>query len=291
MTNRNCPNRKPRVLLIGNSAKTSVTETMQRVEQIVAPHACIVGKVLGQHTDELIMGDPDLIVVLGGDGMMLAVGRAMGDRQVPMVGVNLGKLGYLAEFAVQDLADHIEQILDDSEHVSTGMMLDARVESDGVQRFHSPAMNDCVVQAGPPYRMVELAVFVDEEPLTSLAADGLIVSTPVGSTAHNMAAGGPIVQRGVDALVVTPICPHSLAHRPLVLRGTQAIEVIGVRVNEGTTIAVDGQISTPFKESDRLVIRAFEHRFKLIRHPDQTRWHTLLTKLKWGTRPEARSQR
>ena len=287
MTDSTHPSDKPRVFLIGNPDKPAVIDAMQRVEQIVAARAQVVGKVLAHHTDELRSAEPDLVVVLGGDGMMLAVARALGERQVPLVGVNLGKLGYLAEFGVQDLADHIDQILRDSQHVNDGMMLDVRIEGDDEPPFTSLAMNDCVVQSGPPYRMIELAVFADGEALTSLAGDGLIISTPIGSTAHNMSAGGPIVQNGVDAVVITPICSYSLANRPLVLRSLQAIDVIGVRVNEGTTVTVDGQISSPFRENDRLVVRAFDHRFRLVRHPGQSRWHTLLTKLKWGVRPES----
>lgn len=286
MTDSNHATDGPGVFLIGNPDKDSVVETMQRVEDIVSRHARIVGKALTYAGPDVITGEPDLIIVLGGDGMMLAVARSLGSQQVPLVGVNLGKLGYLAEFRVDDLADHIEQILDDSKHVSDGMMQQVSIYRDDTERFSSLAMNDCVVQAGPPYRMIELVIFADGQPLTSLAADGVIISTPIGSTAHNMAAGGPIVQNGVDAIVITPICPHTLAHRPLVLRSTQTVEIIGLHVNEGTTVSVDGQISSPFRQHDRLVVRAFEHRFRLVRHPDQSRWHTLITKLNWGMRPK-----
>ncbi len=281
---------RPRVFLIGNPDKASVSEAMKRVADILSPHACIVGRALAHEADQLETVRPDLVVVLGGDGTMLAVARALGEHQVPLLGVNLGKLGYLAEFGIGDLEDHIQEILDDSRHVSEGPMLTVNIQRDDEQTFASLAMNDCVVHAGTPYRMIELAIFADGQPLTSLAADGLIISTPIGSTAHNMAAGGPIIQNGVDAVAVTPICPHSLSHRPLVLRATQTIEVIGVRVNEGTTVAVDGQVSWPFHESDRLIVRAFDHRFKLVRHPGQSRWHPLLTKLKWGVRPDGRPQ-
>lgn len=289
MTRSGEPTRRPRVLLIGNPDKDSVAVTMQRVEQIVSRHACVVGKALAYPGPDVLDVPADLIVVLGGDGMILAMVRALGPRQVPLVGVNLGKLGYLAEFGVQDLEDHIEQILEDSKHVRDGLMQHVSVYRDDAEQFSSLAMNDCVVQAGPPYRMIELAIFADGQPLTSLAADGLIISTPIGSTAHNMAAGGPIVQNGLDAMVITPICPHTLSHRPLVLRSDQTVDVIGVRVNDGTTVAVDGQTSWPFQEADRLVVRAYEHRFKLVRHPEQSRWHTLVTKLNWGMRPRRRT--
>ncbi len=291
MTDQNSHTDKPKAFLIGNPDKDRVAESLENVEDIVSDHACIVGKALTKDTNIVAEASPDMVVVLGGDGMILSVVRAMGRRQVPIVGVNLGKLGYLAEFGVDDLADHISEIVKDSLHVSEGMMLDVAIHRGDEVIFSNLAMNDCVVQAGPPFRMIELAVFAEGQPLTNLAADGLIFSTPIGSTAHNMAAGGPILQRGLDAVVMTPICPHSFAHRPLVLRSTQAIEVIGIRVNEGTTVSLDGQISTPLCELDRLVIRTFDHRFKLVRHPGQTRWHTLITKLKWGTRPEGRTTR
>jgi NAD+ kinase len=276
----------PRVFLIGNPAKSSVTHAMEQVEKLLAPHAQIVGKAIAHHTSELAASEPDMVVVLGGDGMILGVARALGARQIPLVGVNLGKLGYLAEFGLQDFQDHLEQILFDPSNISTGMMLDVSLDRRSRQDFRSLAMNDCVVQAGPPYRMVELIVMADGEPLTSVAGDGLIISTPIGSTAHNMAAGGPIVEDGVDAIMITPICAHSFAHRPLVLRAGQIIDVIAVRANDGTTVAIDGQISVPFHIGDHLSVRASDHRFKLVRHPGQSRWHTLVTKLKWGVRPE-----
>jgi NAD+ kinase len=280
---------EPRVFLIGNPGKPSVAQALDQVEQIVSRHARVVGKLLSHPSGDLNEAQPDLVVVLGGDGMMLGVARALGSRQVPLVGVNLGKLGYLAEFSLKDLEDHFGQIVTDPSPLSEGMMLDAAVYHRSQPVFRSLAMNDCVVQAGPPYRMVELAVMADSQPLTSVLGDGLIVSTPIGSTAHNMSAGGPIVENGVNALVITPICPHSLAHRPLVLRADQAIDVIATRANEGTTVAIDGQFSVPLHVGDHLSVHTSEQRFKLVRHPGQTRWNTLLTKLKWGVRPESSS--
>ncbi len=277
---------EPRVFLIGNPDKSSAASAMEEIERIITPYARVVGRILARPTPELLATEPDLIIVLGGDGMILGVARSLGDRQVPIVGVNLGKLGYLAEFGLSDVEDHIAQILRDPTPISEGMMLEACVRRDGREYFRSMAMNDCVVQAGPPYRMVELAILADGHALTSMVGDGLIISTPIGSTAHNMAAGGPIVESMVEAVVITPICPHSFAHRPLVLRSTQTIDVIAVRANDGTTVAIDGQISVPLRVGDHLSLVASRHKFKLVRHPGQSRWHTLLTKLKWGLRPE-----
>jgi len=281
--------RPRRVVLIGNPDKPHVAKAMQQVKAVIARRAEVVGEALTHQSPTLLDAAPDIVVVLGGDGMILGVIRGMGGRQIPVVGVNLGKLGYLAEFALKDFEEHIDQILADSTHVSEGMMLDVSVFRNERRVFSSLAMNDCVVQAGPPYRMVELAVLADSSPLTRVAGDGLIISTPIGSTAHNMAAGGPIVENGVEGIVITPICPHSLAHRPLVLKANQVIDVIATRANDGTTLTIDGQISVPFHMGDCLSVSASPHKFKLVRHPGQGRWHTLVTKLKWGVRPEMSS--
>ena len=143
-------------------------------------------------------------------------------------------------------------------------------------------MNDCVIQAGPPFRMIELAVSVDGAELTRFAGDGLIIATPGGSTAHNMSAGGPILQPGLDAIVITPICPHSLTFRPIAVEGDSIIRVVATAVNEGTTARVDGQVSTVFHAGDELIVKRSHQSFQLVRNRANPPWHTLVTKLHWG---------
>jgi len=146
----------------------------------------------------------------------------------------------------------------------------------------SLAVNDCVVHAGPPYRMIKLSIDVDRSPLTQFSGDGLVLATPSGSTAHNMSVGGPLVQPEVRALVLTPISPHSFTHRPFVFAGSETIEVLIRQANEGTTAVIDGQATLSLKTGDKLTICRAAAEFQLVRNPTQPKWHTLIEKLKWG---------
>ena len=130
--------------------------------------------------------------------------------------------------------------------------------------------------------MIELSILVDEDHLTNVGGDGLVLATPTGSTAHNMSVGGPIVQPVTRAIILSPISPHSLTHRPIVTAGESIIEVVACKVNAGTTVVIDGQVELPLREEDRLVVRRWPHDFQLVHHPGQSRWHTLTQKLGWG---------
>lgn len=225
---------------------------------------------------------PDRVIVLGGDGSILAVARAMQDKQVPVVGVNFGKLGYLAEFSVEELAVNLDAVLNDEKIISRRMMIEPAVTHNGGEINRSLAVNDCVIHAGPPYRMIELAILVNGVHLTNASCDGLVISTPSGSTAHNMSIGGPILQSTVNAMVVSPISPHSLTHRPLVVAGESVIEVQVRQANEGTTMVVDGQVTVPLGVGDGITVGRSNHKFQLVHNPTHTRWYTLTKKLKWG---------
>jgi NAD+ kinase len=152
-------------------------------------------------------------------------------------------------------------------------------------RHSSPAINDCVIQAGPPFRMITLGVQLDGAHLSNVAGDGLIVCTPSGSTAHNLSAGGPIVQPDVDAMILTPLNPHSLTHKPIVVNREARLEITAMIVNEGTTAIIDGQEPHPLRTADRVIIRRYAHDFLLVRNPRHDRWHNLVTKLHWGQSP------
>jgi len=180
------------------------------------------------------------------------------------------------------VARHLEAILDDPGIVSVRMMLEATIRRADGRQEKSLAVNDCVVHAGPPYRMIELAIAVDGHHLTNFGGDGLVVATPSGSTAHNMSVGGPIVQADVGALIVTPISPHSLTHRPLVVADRSTIEVSARQANQGTTVVVDGQVPLPLAVRDLLVVRRAGANFQLVHNPAQPRWYTLTKKIRWG---------
>lgn len=273
---------KARVVIVRNPAKPAAEATLAPLEEIVRVQAEVVATGIIDQAEKLKQHRPDRIIVLGGDGSILAVARALSEQQVPIVGVNFGKLGYLAEFSLEDLARNLDAVLHDPRIVSQRMMIEAVVVSAGQPIRKFLAVNDCVLHAGPPYRMVELSISVNGVLLTSTHCDGLVISTPSGSTAHNMSIGGPIMQSEVDAMALSPISPHSLTHRPLVVAGDSVIEVIVQQANEGTTLVVDGQIPVPMRVGDRVTVGRSIHSFQLVHNPTQTRWYTLTEKLKWG---------
>jgi len=274
--------KRPRVIIIRNADKTEAETSLGFVVDTVSRQADVLGTGVIADTASLADKDPDRIILLGGDGSILAVARALDKKQVPIAGVNFGKLGFLAEYSLDDVAEHLEAMLTDDSIVTSRMMIEADIVREGKKIAHSLAVNDCVVHAGPPFRMIELSVSVDGNQLTNSNSDGLVLATPSGSTAYNMSVGGPILQPGTRVIAISPISPHSLTHRPLVVTGDSTIEVLARRATAGTTVVVDGQVSFNFKNDDRLVVKRADQEFKLVHNPAQPRWYTLTKKLKWG---------
>jgi NAD+ kinase len=227
----------------------------------------------------------DRIVVFGGDGTLIGVARSLGDKQIPLVGVNVGKLGFLAEFSLDELEGELGRILADDTLIKRRTMLAVNVHRNGQAEEAMAAVNDCVVQAGPPFRLIRLGLSINGEHLTDIEGDGLIVCTPSGSTAHNLSAGGPILQPGVPAIILTPLNPHSLTHKPLVVERESIIEITAHDVNEGTTAIIDGQVSCPLGGGDRVMIKRFAHDFLIVRNPRHTLWNKLVGKFHWGRAP------
>jgi len=280
-------NDKPltRVLLIGDPGRQHVGDALDRVKNELKDVADMEEIVWPDQTSQLATADARLAIVLGGDGTILSVARAMGGNQIPIAGVNLGRLGFLAEFSVDQLCEQSGVLLDGSPRTSERTMLDVEATLSGGKRFASLAVNDCVIQAGAPFRMIELSVSVSGEHLTTMAGDGLVISTPIGSTAHNMSAGGPIIEVGVNGVCLTPLSPHSLTHRPVVFASHETIEVVANRTNPGTTATIDGQIGTSLGKGDRLTVRLAGECLKLVHNPSYSRFQPLVTKLKWGRMP------
>ncbi|NLE59170.1 MAG: NAD(+)/NADH kinase [Planctomycetes bacterium] len=273
---------RPRVVVVYNPDKPYVEATKATLMEDLRRRIDVVATGAIAETTRLAESNPDRLIVLGGDGSILAVVRALKERQVPIIGVNFGKLGFLAEFTAEELDKNLALAVGDSAIVSPRMMITAEIAGNGRQAAQSVAVNDCVVQAGPPFRMIELSVSVNRDHLTNISGDGLVLATPNGSTAHNMSVGGPILQPETRAIVLSPISAHSLTHRPLVFAGDSVIEVVACSVNEGTTLVIDGQVSLPVHVGDRITVRRWPADFQLVRNPAQAEWHTLTTKLKWG---------
>lgn len=275
--------RKLRVYLLGNPDKPNIDNLMDSIAQTVPSCVDLVGIGKTTNLGTVATPQPDLLVVLGGDGTMISVARDMADAQIPIIGVNLGKLGYLADFTVEDVRDYLLTLDSHPPEYSERMFLNAEITHPDGSTDHGLAVNDCVIQAGPPFRMITLAVALNNDEITQIMGDGVIFATPSGSTAHNMSAGGPILMPGVAGIAITPLCPHSLTHRPLVLEArTSVITVTAIRCGDGTTVTLDGQILFKLREGSRLVLRRHDKMFRLVKRPGRAPWHSLIDKLGWG---------
>lgn len=229
----------------------------------------------------------DLIVLLGGDGTLIGMARRIGRAgvDVPIAGVNFGSLGFLTEITLDDLYPSLEAVLAGTAPIEDRMMLRARTLREGRDHANELVLNDVVTTKGALSRIIELAVCVDGAPVMRVRADGLIVATPTGSTAYNLAAGGPIVQPVVDAVLLTPIAPHMLTNRPLVVAGTSEISVEPiVDGNEEVFVTFDGQSGHALQQGDKVVITRAERPLRLVRWPGRTYFDVLRQKLKWGQR-------
>lgn len=274
-----------RVFLLGNPLKSPAQAGLEMLRRVIEGRAELVGVAMGLDGQPAVAARADRIIVVGGDGTLIGVARSLGRDQIPLVGVNVGKLGFLAEFSIDELQAQFDAAVIDDSLISRRAILHVSVKNGGSPQRTHLAVNDCVIQAGAPFRMINLGVAINGEQLTDVAGDGLIVCTPSGSTAHNLSAGGPIVFPDVDAIVLTPLCPHSLTHRPIVLERGVEIDVFAHATNEGTAAIIDGQVSCPLRPGDRVVIRRFEADFMVVRNPRYSRWHKLVTKLHWGRAP------
>lgn len=226
----------------------------------------------------------DLIVVLGGDGTLLSVARLVGGRDVPILGVNLGGLGFLTGTTLEALYPTLEAVLRGEYSAEERMLLAASLRREGESLADYMALNDVVIAKGALGRLIDLEVAVDGQMITAYRADGLIIATPTGSTAYNLSAAGPILFPTMDAVVLTPICSHALTNRPIVLPATARIEVTLLTDTPDVVLLLDGQTGLPVTSKDVVGVHRAEARIRLIRDPQKTYFQVLRTKLKWGER-------
>jgi NAD+ kinase len=225
-----------------------------------------------------------LIVVLGGDGTLLSVARQLQGNNVPILGVNLGGLGFLTEIAVEELPGMIGSILQGIYTVSRRMMLAVTVRRRDEEIYTISALNDAVITKDALARIIDIETYVDNEYLTTYRADGLILSTPTGSTGYSLAAGGPILHPGLEHVIVTPICPHTLTNRPIILAEDASIRAVLASRDERVILTLDGQIGFPLEFGDEVIVRRSEYRVNLIKSGTKGYFEVLRTKLKWGER-------
>jgi NAD+ kinase len=226
----------------------------------------------------------ELVVVLGGDGTLISGARLVGDREVPILGVNLGSLGFLTEITLNELYPALESCLNGDYSVSERMMLRASIVRDGEEIAEHRVLNDAVINKGALARIIDLETTVNGSYLTTFKADGLIISTPTGSTGYTLSANGPIVHPELECLVITPICPHTLTNRPIVVASDVQITVELKSVDEDVLLTLDGQVGVELKNGDVIRIAKAEQRTRLVRSRSKDYFEVLRTKLKWGER-------
>ena len=273
----------------------TVRDDSPRVAQVCAELSCFLSHQPGVKLtvvgtpDKLKLGrrQVDLVVVLGGDGTILRTCRQLGAKQLPIMGVNLGRLGFLADLSPDEFQQRFGEILTGKFTVSRHLMYSCRLSrADGSHETHL-GLNEVTIHSGAALRMLRIDLAINGEAVTTYGCDGLILSTPVGSTAHSLAAGGPLLRQDLEAFVITPISPHTLTNRPLVDRADSVYSLTVPDCPEGTTLVIDGQIKRPLRAGDRVEVKQASVSFLLARLSDHNYYATLHRKLGWGGMPNA----
>jgi NAD+ kinase len=224
----------------------------------------------------------DVLLILGGDGTMLNAARLAGERGIPILGVNMGGLGFLTEVRLEHLYPSLERVFANEYVLDERLMIGSHIHRHGETVAQGVVLNDVVVSKGILARMIELRIAIQGQFVTNLRGDGLIISTPTGSTAYSLSAGGPIISPAVRSLILTPICPHTLTHRPLIVPDDAQIEVTLTSKDEGAMATLDGQVGVALTQGDTVELKVSEHRTRLIRFPESSYYTVLREKLKWG---------
>lgn len=301
------------VILLVNHLKQASRVAVAEVRDLITRRGTLIAERDAASDDPFRAGDkPDLLVVLGGDGTLLSQSRRLAEDGPPMLGVNFGKLGFMAEFDVAALRAHAAQLFGAGPLVLQDRpLLQVEVERSSRTAWSGLALNDAVITAGPPFRMIALSLSIDGAEGPSVMGDGLIIATPTGSTAYNVSAGGAIVAPEVDAMAITPIAAHSLAFRPIVVAGSSHVQITlhsvnadarlerladhlptGVRdaslVGAGTSLVLDGQSSFRLERNDRVQIRKHATPVRFVRNTAGSYWSTLIEKMHWAAPPKVR---
>jgi NAD+ kinase len=234
-------------------------------------------------TTSTIPSDVKWIVVLGGDGTLLGAARKFAKYGIPILGVNLGGLGFLTEIPLGRIYAAVELMMEERLEIEGRIMLEVRVIRNDEQIHRFDVVNDVVISKGSPARIIDLDVHINEEFLTTFRADGLIISTPTGSTAYNLSAGGPIIHPTLSSFIITPICPFTLTNRPIILTDSHRVQVaLSKQVDQGVSLTCDGQVGFDLLFGDKVIVRKSEEVLRLIKSPDQSYFEILRTKLNWG---------
>jgi NAD+ kinase len=270
-------------VLLAAGDRPEVAAEAKRLAPLIEDHVEVVCTDMRFEAD-LSKLDADLVIVLGGDGSILRAALQMGHRQLPLIGVNLGKLGFLADLHADQLLELLPRICQEQPRVVEHLMFECHVMRDGKQLHAQLGLNEVAVLGGPPFAILDVQLYVDSELVTTYSCDGLIISTPVGSTAHSLSAGGPILRKDLQAFVISPISPHTLTNRPVVDAADRVYELVVPKPHEGTSLVVDGRVLCKLAGNDRVCVRRSSARFQLVEVPGHSDYRTLREKLGWGGR-------
>lgn len=274
--------RRLRAMLLGSGDRIpGLVEQSGSIRKIIERRLDVVGEDFAYERD-LDTIEADLVIVLGGDGSMLRAARQMGQRQLPILGVNLGHLGFLADVQVGELDETLAHLVAGNFRCVDHLMLHCQVFEGNRCIADELGLNELAVMGGPPFSIQHIDLYVDGVLATTYKCDGLIISTPVGSTAHNLSAGGPIVRKSLQAFVISPISPHTLTVRPLVDTADRVFEVVVREPNESTSAVLDGQVVSRLTRHHRVRVQRADSVFRMIECVGHNYYHTLRDKLGWG---------
>jgi NAD+ kinase len=277
------------IALVTKVGKPEASEVATQLRERYPDRTFLAERALAQQvgwpvTSDAELAMADLFVVLGGDGTLIHAARLLKGRQVPILGVNMGSLGFLTEIPRQEIFNLMDQVFSGKVRVTSRMKLKCRVWRDGKVLLDDEVLNDVVINKGALARISDFETWMDGDFVALFKADGIICSTPTGSTAYTLSAGGPIVHPSIDCVIVTPICPHALTQKPIVVPGDQTIRIELKAHVEDVFITIDGQVGQPLRQGDRIEIERSPNRVHLIKNPSIDYFGILRQKLHWGER-------
>ena len=275
-------NRPTAILLGSGDRRPQILKEVNKLRPQIGQVVEIVGEDFS-YAQDLSHCDADVAIVLGGDGSILRAAKQMGIHQIPVLGVNLGTLGFLADVNPMQLVTALECVVEGKHRLVDHLMIHCEVYRDEKKIADDIGLNEVAILGGPPFDIQQIDLLVDQEPATSYLCDGLIISTPVGSTAHNLSAGGPILRKNLQAFVISPISPHTLTVRPVVDTADRIYEIVVSKPNDSTSVVLDGQVvAQHLTPKDRVRIQRADPVFQMIEITGNTYYNTLRNKLGWS---------
>lgn len=270
------------IVVVADIRKTEVKKYLADVKPWLEKKAHVCGWLTRPQELPAHIPGCDFVMVLGGDGLLILVAHQLAGKQIPIIGVNFGRLGFLTEITLAEFFTQLTQMLEGQPTIVQRMMLQCQIERAGTTIHSSLAVNDVIIKSASVARMLYTTVWIDDEEISTYGGDGLIIATPVGSTAYSLSAGGPIVSPNLAALIITPICPHVLTLRPLVITADRRIKIGLMSQDQDAIASIDGQVNIPLQPQDRILVSQAQESFYLAQLNRCSFYHTLQEKLTWG---------